>query len=419
MGKAHKNKHKKKQGAKPQAAQTNSPVHTQAQAAQHRAASQRQPQTEPSRVLTLEPLAPVIVRSGRPFDGSAGSDPARLPPPSTLAGCLRTASARAKGEDFGPALFQLAAAGPLLCRGDQLLVPKPADAHYFGQGADAQLVRAAPRAFDEGCHADLPQGLLPVRLCKSVTGKPGSGPAWWTLEHWQAFRNGKDIPHSELQQQGWSPALADRRTHVAIDPDTGGASEGKLFQTEGLDLARTLTNEGKTSEGISLLARCAEPLGQGLVHLGGERRLAALQPQPENLWPQMPSDWPDRINQLGGLSLTLITPGLFDAGYRPAWLDEAGIGSPPDLPELRLQLCAVACERWQPHSGWDLAENKPRGMRKLIPAGAVYWFKLLQQTDSASLMALWLSAICDREQDRRDGFGLVLPAPWQPDQPTN
>jgi CRISPR-associated protein Cmr3 len=377
------------------------------------------PQMESSSVLALEPLAPVIVRSGRPFDGSTVSDPARLPPPSTLAGCLRTASARAKGQTFSSELFQLAVAGPLLCRGEQLLIPKPADAHYFGHGDEAELVRAAPRAFDEGCHADLPQGLLPVRLCKSVTGKAGSGPAWWSLEHWQAFRSGTDIPHSDLQAQGWNPALSDRRTHVAIDPDTGGASEGKLFQTEGLDLAKTLSNKGKSADAISLLARFAEPLGQGLVHLGGERRLAALQPLSESIWPQMPSDWPDTINQLGGLSLTLVTPGLFDAGYRPDWLDEDGTGCPPGLPELRLQLCAVVCERWQPHSGWDLAKNQPRGMRKLIPAGAVYWFKLLQAIDSASLKALWLSSLCDQAQDRRDGFGLALPAPWQPVPSTN
>jgi len=32
-------------------------------------------------VVSLEPLAPLIVRSGRPFDDQAGADAPRFPPP--------------------------------------------------------------------------------------------------------------------------------------------------------------------------------------------------------------------------------------------------------------------------------------------------------------------------------------------------
>ena len=364
--------------------------------------------TGPSTVASLDPLAPIIVRSGRPFDGRSDADPARFPPPSTVAGCLRTAWARAADRPLGPELSRLAVAGPLLLtRTNQVLVPKPADALYFGHGDSARCLRAEPRPFDEGCGADLPDGLLPVQLTEQVAGKPGDGPAWWSWDDLLAFRSGNMMTHGRLCENGWTPPRGDRRTHVAIDPDTGAAGAGRLFQTEGLDL-------DAPDGGLRLLVRCAEPLDETLVHLGGKRRLAALQPEPEGTWPAPPQGWLDGIARAGGLCLTLLTPGIFSAGYRPGWLDANLTGAPPTASRLRLQLCAVAVDRWQPHSGWDLYRRQPRPSRKLAGAGTTCWFRILGDVDAGELDALWLASVSDLEQDRYDGFGLALPAPWTP-----
>jgi CRISPR-associated protein Cmr3 len=365
----------------------------------------------------LEPLAPLIVRSGRPFDAVSGVDEARFPPPSTLAGCLRTAWARASGHDFGPALAELAVAGPLLIKPDagggnpRWLVPKPADAHYFH--AVPHCVRAAPGAFPEGCGADLPGGLRPVVLTESVTGKPAPGPAWWDWEDLLAFRAGKLLMAANLDLRGWSPPAGDRRTHVALDPKTLAADPGRLFQTEGLDLEPTNRELGPTQP-LRLLARLDQPLPAGLAHLGGERRLAQLQPEPETHWPGAPDGLWRRIAEAGGLTLTLLTPVAFAAGYRPGWLDEDGEGTPPGAPGARLRLAAVALGRWQAHSGWDLAAQAPRPTRKLVGAGTTYWFEFRGTPDPAALASLWLASLGDSEQDRRDGFGLAVPLPWSP-----
>ena len=163
-----------------------------------------------------------------------------------------------------------------------------------------------------------------------------------------------------------------------------------------------------------MLVRCAEALAPTLVHLGGKRRLAALEPEPETWWPAPADEWLERICKDGGLCLTLLTPGVFSAGYRPGWLDGALTGSPPEAPGLNLRLRATAIERWQPHSGWDLAQGRPRPARKLVPAGATYWFDVLGTCDKDAVAALWLASVCDEPQDRRDGFGLALPGPWTP-----
>ena len=400
------------------------------------------------RVVTLDPLMPIIVRSGRPTEGMSDADPARLPPPSTIAGCLRTAWARSNGEhppfstEFVQQLTRLSVAGPLLlapgpkqpnntesesldatASSFRILIPKPADARYFGNGEDARCVRSAPRPFANWVGADLPDGMLPARSTEEVQGKPGAGPAWWDWEDLLTFRLGGAVEHARLSVNGWSPPAGDRRAHVTIDPATHAARDGQMFQTEGLDLEVGPARHDETpqryrlrhgSGSVRLLARCAEPLGATLVHLGGKRRLAFLQPESERAWPTPPAEWFDRILKAGGLSLTLLTPGIFSAGYRPGWVGGAALsGNPPSAPRLRLKLCAAAVERWQPHSGWDLAKGKPRPARKLAGAGATYWFRMLDG-DADAVTSLWLASICDDEQDRRDGFGLAMPSPWTP-----
>ena len=361
-----------------------------------------------SAVVSLEPLAPIIVGSGRPFGQSVANE-ARFPPPSTVAGCLRTAWARATDTPLGPDLAKISVAGPLLLNCDnRVLVPKPADALYFGHDNAAVCVRAAPRQFDVG-GADLPDDLLPVQLTEQIKGKPGDGPAWWLWDDFMAFRRGEKVVYADLCKNGWTPPAGDRRTHVAINPLTGAADAGKLFQTEGMDFAAQARDA--SAMGLRLLVRFEKELGETLVHLGGERRLAALHLEEKATWPAPPKDWLDQIREAGGLCLTLLTPGIFSAGYCPSWLNSNLIGSPPTAPNLQLKLCAAAMDRWQPHSGWDLANQQPRPTRKLAGAGATYWFRIIRDGD---LDALWLTNVSDLDQDRRDGFGLALPSPWKP-----
>ena len=373
-------------------------------------------QTSKSTIVSLDPLAPIIVGSGRPF-GQAVAEPPRFPPPSTVAGCLRTAWGRTKHqpwEELAPELVQISVAGPLLLTSkNKVLVPKPADSLYFGHGNDARCVRAQPCPFNASCGADLPDNLLPVQLTEPIKGKPGDGPTWWSLDDLLVFRKGDDVAHAQLRKNGWKPPQGDRRTHLTIGSGTGAADTGGLFQTEGLDLDMPHNASGSSAGGLRLLVRCSEELGKALVHLGGERRLAELQPEPE-AWPSPPQGWLDKIRDSGGLCLTLLTPGIFSAGYRPGWLNESLTGCPPAASGLQLQLRAVAIDRWQPHSGWDLAKQQPRPTRKLAGAGTTYWFRILDGSDSSMLEALWLKSVSDGDQDRRDGFGLALPSPWKP-----
>lgn len=354
----------------------------------------------------IEPKAPLVIRSGRPFDGQTGADEARFPSPSTLAGALRSAYAESAGKALCSELAQIPVAGPLpvrLAETPELMVPKPEDALYFWNEdkTAVHLVRAAPDKLIEGEGCDLPGGLLPVQLTEPIKSKPASGPRWWSISDLLAWRSSEPalLNFDRVKQNGWSPLPDEIRTHVGMNADTKAAESGKLFQTAGLDFWTRNGQEGRFPENRIAITGCiAGDIAPGLITLGGERRLSAIAPAPVGLWPALPSDFVANIQKVGGLSLTMLTPALFDSGWRPR-----------DIPGLKLR--AAALDRWQAHSGWDLVQQKPRAGRKLVPAGAVYWYQITGEIDLASL---WLAALSDDEQDRRDGFGLVLPQPWSP-----
>lgn len=380
----------------------------------------------------IEPKAPLVVRSGRPFDEQNGTDAARFPPPSTLAGALRTAHAESSGLALDKALAAIPVAGPLPVKIDAqgnntLLVPKPADALYF-YGDDKKSrrpVRCVPQKLESGEGCDLPyQALLPVQLAEDIKGKPAPGPRWWSWADLIKFRNSEKLDLDTLEKNGWSPHADEVRTHVGIDQQSYAAESGRLFQTSGLvcwqcpDKKQRHDIQDKFPHSHIGLIGCIEgSITSGLITLGGERRLSAIQKATTTLWPVQPDELAAEIQQAGGLTLTLLTPALFTKGWHPGWLDDSLKGAPLEINGLLLRLRSAALERWQPHSGWDLVAQQPRAGRKLVAAGGVFWFEICKATPEA-IKALWLAHISDDTQDRLDGFGLALPQPWRPVQAT-
>jgi CRISPR-associated protein Cmr3 len=368
----------------------------------------------------ITPLAPLVFRSGKPFGTETRADGGSLPLPSSVAGMLRTASADAKGEAYSPGLRNVPA-GALLTRREKdggltPLFPKPADALYLEEDKKTRLIRCSPRSLDKDCGCDLPGGLLPVRMEEKIDGKPVPGAAFWTLRHLEQWGKGLKIDFDAIDTEGEKLPQADLRTHVALDAHTRAAESGKLFQTGSLDLAPQKKGDGWADSELVFLARSTAAIHDGLVNFGGERRLARLT-QIDGGWPRCPDDLQAGIENARGLRLTLATPAIFAKGYLPDWLDENLQGAPPGCPGLTLKLRAAAVERWLPVSGWDLAAWAPRAMRKAVATGAVYWFEIVGGNLAEAAEKLWLAALSDEEQDRLDGFGLALPAPWQVPHP--
>lgn len=380
----------------------------------------------------LESLAPLVCRSGRPFGTQADADDINFPLPSAAAGLMRSQHLEAQGwildaetenstrgrlrDDQHHALQQLASKGPFLAQEDRdgnitVLVPKPADALYLQERTtnktNIHRLRPAPWPHDaDGC--DLPPGLLPVQLQNTVKGKPQPGPAYWPLEHSLRWQRGESLNFADLPAH---TLPIETRTHVQIDRERDAAAEGRLYQTAAYDLqaARKSHHQGWEERAYRLLIQSEVDSNSPLVRLGGEGRLSRCRQIPPDPAFTPAADLAATINASRGLRLTLLTPAIFQHGWRPGWLDDTLHGTLPHT-DIRVRLHACAIERWQPVSGWDMHHHRPKATRKAVAAGAVYWLETLTPADH--IAALAFTAISDDPQTQRDGFGIVSIAAW-------
>ncbi len=365
------------------------------------------------RIRAREPL---LFRDGRPFSAELGALAAQtlpLPFPSAIAGTLRTRLGNRLGWDWangGPDEARATPVrGPILCGPTKSslsgpLFPAPADALVYrpetADPADAderQSERLRPVRARGG--TDLPGGLYPVGVPRSV--KPAGAP-YWPAELLTGWLAGGAGPTS-LTQLAKGPEI-EERVHVAIDPQTGRAEDGRLFSTASLAMGDEWT----------FLAAVDHPDAiqvEGLFPFGGEQRLAAVDAEPD-AWPACPDELATKLGAPpSGITLYLASPAHFRDGWRPGWLDGDLRGSPPGL-DVQLRLVGAAVPRSQAVSGWDYQAKGPRPVRRLAPAGSVYFFVL--EGGAAPLLASdgWLSPISDDPQARRDGFGMALWGVW-------
>lgn len=383
-----------------------------------------------SHTLQLLPRDPVIARDGRPF-GDAGVTRQHALPwllPGTLAGAVRTLLGRKAGQSFDAdtieSLKSVSVHGPFPVSEGQLFLPAPGDALAT---ADGRCVRLQPAALPQGCGTDLPAGLMPV-LPPQDCGlqKYVAVPAWWSLESIVEWLCGQpDAGWLGNAERFRMAATVDERTHVRIDPKSLAAEKQKLFSTQGIVIDRLLDPSGKSHPAelvcrVDSLApdyrRILDCL-DALVPVGGERRTIRFRAAegadsghlqcPAAIATHMANVRPgDRIR------MVLAAPALFSAGWRPGWLnsDSGRVGVVP-VPDgsgiLKVRLLATANQRWEAVSGWSYETRGPKKVRRLVPAGAVYFFEVLS-CESLNWSNLWLQSVCDEVQDRRDGFGLAL-----------
>lgn len=370
----------------------------------------------------LLPQAPLVIRSGRPF-GSGSRDGGNFPMPSTLAGVMRTQVMDEEGwplplsAEHQKKLQKLSVVGPILARreNEQIMpwVPKPSDALLLlDEDKNKRYCRLAPGTLTDSTGCDLPHGLQPVTLGKNskIKGKPQTGPSFWPLDRFLAWRQGHAVEANIEDER-----VSEIRTHVALDSETRAANPGSLFQSVGMEFGRARRNQastGFTQHDWGLLCRFAKEVKAGMVTVGGERRLSWLENEVQGSPLSPDPGYLQRIESTGyGFSLSFITPAIFHEGWKPGWLDENLQGEIPGVPGMTVTLCAAAIDRWQSVSGWDLNQWAPRASRKAVTAGATYWFTIEKAADGWA-EKLWLAAISDEEQDRRDGFGAVIPGIW-------
>jgi CRISPR-associated protein Cmr3 len=366
--------------------------------------------------------------------------------PSVIAGSLRTLLGKMNDSNFNDpnvtgALKAVSVAGPLPVWRNTLFFPAPKDFQVREQDGQRTTHPVRPTEIGTDQHCDfLHSGLISALLPESVGEfKPAKYAPLWSLNlmaEWLANPNGsgfsvpaplkkEDSPETNGSGKptgGLNLPEKESRFHVSIRPDTLVAEEEMFFETIGLDL-----NIRKDPEGIRMAARVSadNEFGRLLPEIdrfaptGGKRRLSHWKTvvNRHEGW-RCPDEIREALGQSKNVRMVLATPALFSGGWLPGWIKDTGAsleGIPPGAaPGLRLRLISACTDRWKPLSGFSL-EKGSRGfkeLRRLVPAGSVYFFEVLSDGNAGSIADLWLQSVSDVDQDQRDGFGLALWGIW-------
>lgn len=389
-------------------------------------------------IVRIRALDSLLFRDGRPFGNEPGALTARslpIPPPNTVAGLLRTLIGNLKGVDWDeidrnhifsePDVY-----GPLPMRGDEFVLPAPADALVVGE--PPRVVRLLPEMSlrdGEGC--DLPDyhyGVRPLLAAAPEKEKPVRGYAFWRWDELSQWLESK-TPQSLTKI---APPPIDRRTHVGIEKSTGVAEEGNLFTVEYRAYEECASDASLVE--WSLVAKVRTDYTgviSGVAPFGGERRLAYIKPCTR--WLECPPSLHDKLRAARYVRMYLATPAYFTHGWLPGWLQKQNqngapriVGTPPELEGLTLRLIAAAVPRRTAISGWSLRPSRfgPRPVQWYAPAGSIYFFKVLEGDPSILADRGWLHSVSDgkyqngREDNgdrpRQAGFGLALWGVWEP-----
>lgn len=392
--------------------------------------------------MQLTPHDPLIARDGRPFGAGQGNRMRGLPwpLPSVVAGSFRTALVKAlPRRDFSGTmperlLKEVCVAGVMPACTKTIYLPAPLDCAWH---KDTKVIfRSAPQTPADTDGTDLPEGLTPVMLTPEQAAedfKAETPPAWWPLAKYiDWLTNAADrYEPSWFTTDFLLPPRTALRDHVALDADRGAAAESQIFATANLHLTHLPRHGVKTDDRkklrfdqrfaeVELTARVAIADGSDLAlptpfatwhPLGGERRLVHWQKCQSAVtgW-----DCPDAIRHALATTervrLILATPAVFKDGWKPGWPTK---GLEGELSGVKLKLVGASTGRWKAVSGWSLAPPRgPKPIRRMVPAGSVYYFEVEKPGDAAPLADLWLQSVSDDEQERRDGFGLATWGIW-------
>ena len=398
-----------------------------------------------TQALFLRPDSSLVFRTGRPFGAAgdfSGDDVYGFPMPGTLAGAFRAASIDATGahpsSDLAHKLLQLR--GPLRCvlRGQQatVYVPAPGDALVTDPvpgRRGRKLLRAGPQPMS-GSGTDLPYGLLPVQDPQNIDGAEPVEPAkgWWTLlkaASWLSERAplSEAAPEPSVPEQRDLPG--DRRIHAVIDSATLRSPDQGLHTSAGVEF---LLADGQKDQGLLMLvdgelSEAVGVMGGRRGRVGADGRTGVYLPLPAESvlglsCPPALKKSLESVQVNSVLRLWLATPacylrnGWYPDGLKPVDNDHGHgqvlRGALVGLPGWTFELVAAVVPRFATHAGAAMRRTdglpgfERRALRRLAPAGSVYWLKVIAK-GADQLHTRWLQPTCYAEY-ARDGHGLAL-----------
>ncbi len=184
---------------------------------------------------------------------------------------------------------------------------------------------------------------------------------------------------------------------IKIDNRTNSAQEGYLYKTHYIRMAKDIYNQIHFVVDVE----CGDYSfpEEGFLKLGGEGKIArveAIKELPAFFRDDVVEEIKEKVDKTGYFKLVLVTPAFFKDGWKP------------DLDSLGIKAELVSANIGKPISigGWDMDKNYPKTMSKAVPAGSVYYYKLLDGTADELIKKVHKNSISYKRQN--EGFGIAL-----------
>ena len=120
---------------------------------------------------------------------------------------------------------------------------------------------------------------------------------------------------------------------------------------------------------------------QGLLKLGGEGRSFFYKQSSHNPNPFNSEDavkqLKEKIQESGIFKLYFAAPAIFDQGWLPKWISKKTFKA--QYSSLSFELITAAVGKPISISGWNMKDNIPKPTRQAVPAGSVYYFKVIKE----------------------------------------
>ena len=386
--------------------------------------------------LDLTPRDLLFLRDARPMEASDAGLGANWPRPDQLYHALLSAfhlrwphrqpwegDEHTRQDERADITFRFGAlktAGPFPRKGGKLFFPRPLD-------LGMKLIKC------EG--TDLPPPLKYAFL-PAVNGKV-SLPQWVAEDTMKKYLAGWRFENDEeykIKEKDTDLFGSDRNIGIAIDPATGTTVEHKLYQAEYLRLQEGVTLACEASCEMKLKRQDRILDAYNPCETGNERIEQIVLGGQQGMWSVTISDGgldfpmrPENQAPTKFVRWTLLTPAVFNAGWKPGWLDADGrvmlprtdapveprrLGESRDewrrrknaVSSLRATLVAARLDKPIAFSGWDLTFG-PKPTVLAVPAGSCYVFKC-ETPEEAGVLATTLERGPRSDLLGSNGFGI-------------
>jgi CRISPR-associated protein Cmr3 len=186
--------------------------------------------------------------------------------------------------------------------------------------------------------------------------------------------------------------LIEPKIGIGINKKIGTSEEGKLYRVgmNRLNNMYIVIN----FEGLDLPER-------GLMKLGGEGRAVYY----EKFSDQRP-DVSISLNELSDnrFKVYLLTPAIFKNGWIPEMLNNKELTY--ESKGFKVKFLTAAIGKPLSMGGFDMKNNKPKPMLKVVPAGSVYYFELIKGDIKEAYEAFNNRAISEFYPEQ--GYGLAF-----------